>query len=222
MRVLLVEDDHVIGSAVRDQIAAQGHGVDWAMRLDEAGAFLDVAQYDLMLLDMALPDGRGLDFLTQIRRDQNDVPVIIVTAQDQITSRIDGLNAGADDYLVKPFDLKELTARIAAVARRYNAQPTPWRGFGEIQIDPASRTVTSAGSPVDVTAREWAVLERLTRTPNATVAKPDIEDALYEFGAEVESNTVEVYVSRLRKKLGRDFIRTIRGLGYQVPAEMEN
>jgi two-component system OmpR family response regulator len=144
--------------------------------------------------------------------------VIILTAQDQIAARIEGLNSGADDYLVKPFDLSELSARAAAVARRYGGNPNPLLRLGDVDIDLARRFIRVGGKPVDLTAREWTVLERLVRHPNAMVAKSDIEDSLYEFGAEIDSNAVEVYVSRLRKKLGRDAIRTVRGAGYKVSA----
>ncbi len=218
MRVLLVEDDRVLGDAVREHVAASGHGVDWMKRIGEAREALATVSYDLVLLDLGLPDGRGLDLLRELRRGGSKVPVIVLTAMDQIASRIEGLNSGADDYLVKPFDLSELSARVAAVARRYGGNPNPLLKIGEIDIDMAQRVINVAGHPVDLTAREWAVLERLLRRPNAIIAKSEIEDSLYEFGAEIESNAVEVYVSRLRKKLGRDTIKTIRGIGYKVGA----
>ena len=218
MRVLLVEDDYVLGEAVREHVASLGHGVDWMKRLDDAREALATVAYELVLLDLNLPDGRGLDLLRELRRQGADAPVIILTAQDQIAARIEGLNSGADDYLVKPFDLSELSARIAAVARRYSGNANPLLRRGELEIDLARRIVNVAGKPVDLTAREWAVLERLVRHPNALIAKTDIEDSLYEFGAEIESNAVEVYVSRLRKKLGHDSIRTVRGAGYVIGA----
>ena len=218
MRVLLVEDDFVLGEAVREHVASLGHGVDWMKRLDDAREALATVAYELVLLDLNLPDGRGLDLLRELRRQGADAPVIILTAQDQIAARIEGLNSGADDYLVKPFDLSELSARIAAVARRYSGNANPLLRRGELEIDLARRIVSVAGKPVDLTAREWAVLERLVRHPNALIAKTDIEDSLYEFGAEIESNAVEVYVSRLRKKLGHDSIRTVRGAGYVIGA----
>ena len=218
MRVLLVEDDDVLGEAVREHVASLGHGVDWMKRLDNAREALATVAYELVLLDLNLPDGRGLDLLRELRRQGADAPVIILTAQDQIAARIEGLNSGADDYLVKPFDLSELSARIAAVARRYSGNANPLLRRGELEIDLARRIVNVAGKPVDLTAREWAVLERLVRHPNALIAKSDIEDSLYEFGAEIESNAVEVYVSRLRKKLGHDSIRTVRGAGYVIGA----
>ena len=218
MRVLLVEDDYVLGEAVREHVASLGHGVDWMKRLDDAREALATVAYELVLLDLNLPDGRGLDLLRELRRQGADAPVIILTAQDQIAARIEGLNSGADDYLVKPFDLSELSARIAAVARRYSGNANPLLRRGDLEIDLARRIVSVAGRPVDLTAREWAVLERLVRHPNALIAKTDIEDSLYEFGAEIESNAVEVYVSRLRKKLGHDSIRTVRGAGYVIGA----
>ena len=218
MRVLLVEDDYVLGEAVREHVASLGHGVDWMKRLDDAREALATVAYELVLLDLNLPDGRGLDLLRELRRQGADAPVIILTAQDQIAARIEGLNSGADDYLVKPFDLSELSARIAAVARRYSGNANPLLRRGELEIDLARRIVRVAGKSVDLTAREWAVLERLVRHPNALIAKTDIEDSLYEFGAEIESNAVEVYVSRLRKKLGHDSIRTVRGAGYVIGA----
>jgi len=216
MRIMVIEDDHVLGGAVREHLASQGYGVDWMKLLDDAREALKTIDYELVLLDLNLPDGSGLDLLRALRRAGSSVPVIILTAQDQIASRIEGLNSGADDYLVKPFDLSELTARVAAVARRYGGNPNPLLRVGQLDIDLARRIINVAGKPVDLTAREWAVLERLARHPGALVAKTDIEDSLYEFGAEIESNAVEVYISRLRKKLGRDAIKTVRGAGYTV------
>ena len=216
VRVLLIEDDHVLGAAIRDHINSTGHSADWMQRLDDARLALDAVAYELVLLDLNLPDGRGLDLLRQLRAAGNAVPVIITTAQDQVAIRIEGLNSGADDYLVKPFDLSELTARIAAVARRYAASPLPGVEVNGVTVDLGRRTVAIAGEPVPLTAREWAVLERLLRHRGAIVTKAEIEDSLYQFGAEIESNAVEVYVSRLRKKLGRDFVTTARGMGYQV------
>ncbi|HTN62815.1 MAG TPA: response regulator transcription factor [Devosia sp.] len=217
MRILLIEDDHVLGAAIRDHIAAEGHGVDWMRRLDDAAVALENVAYQLVLLDLNLPDGRGLDLLRQLRARGNAVPVIITTAQDQIAVRIEGLNAGADDYLVKPFDLSEMSARLAAVARRYGGNPAPVLTVGAASINTATKAVSVDGRPVRLTAREWAVLERLLSRRGAIVTKAEIEDSLYAFGAEIESNAVEVYVSRLRKKLGKNIVVTLRGLGYQVP-----
>lgn len=216
MRVLLVEDDHVLGAAIRDFIASSGHGVDWTRRLDEARLSLQTVTYELILLDLSLPDGRGLDLLRELRVQKNPVPVIITTAQDQVAVRIEGLNSGADDYLIKPFDLSEMNARVSAVSRRYAGNPHPFIEFGDVKVDLGRKIVSVADKTVSLTAREWAILERLIRQPGAIVTKSEIEDSLYAFGAEIESNAVEVYVSRLRKKLGRQLFSTVRGLGYQI------
>lgn len=218
MRVLLVEDDHVLGAAIRDHVASSGHGVDWMKRIDDAQLALASVEYELVLLDLNLPDGRGLDMLCQLRASGNPVPVIITTAQDQIAVRIEGLNSGADDYLVKPFDLSEMSARVAAVARRYSGNPSPGISIGAVTIDIARKTASVGGAPAALTAREWAVLERLISHRGAIVTRSEIEDSLYAFGAEIESNAVEVYISRLRKKLGKEFVTTARGLGYKVAA----
>lgn len=218
MRILLVEDDPILGDAVREHLASLGHGADWMQRLDDAHEALATVAYDLILLDLNLPDGSGMNLLRDLRRRGSAIPLIILTAQDQIASRIEGLNSGADDYLVKPFDLSELSARVGAVARRYGGNPNPLLQLGKLDINLAVRMVSVAGRPIDLTQREWAVLERLARRPNVTIAKSDIENSLYEFGAEVDSNTVEVYVSRLRKKLGRETIKTVRGAGYKICA----
>lgn len=217
MRILLVEDDNTLGRAVREHVASLGHGVDWMQRLDDGREALATTAYELVLLDLNLPDGHGLDLLKELRRRGSVVPVMILTAQDQIAQRIEGLNSGADDYLVKPFDLSELSARIAAVGRRYGGNPNPLLQLGNLEIDLARRIITIEGRAVDLTSREWAVFELLARQPNIMVSKGAIETSLYEFGAEVESNAVEVYVSRLRKKLGKDAIVTIRGAGYKMP-----
>lgn len=216
MRVLLVEDAPGLGEAVREQIADDGHAVDWVQCLDHARNSMRTTPYDLVLLDLMLPDGRGLDFLRQQRGAGIATPVIILTAQDQISDRIAGLNAGADDYLVKPFDLFELSARVAAVARRYSGNPNPQIKIGELKLDMSARTVLRAGATVDLTAREWALFEAFVQRPGALLSKSQLEERLYAFGAEIESNTIEVYISRLRKKLGRDFIETVRGMGYRL------
>ena len=216
MRILLIEDDTILGAAVRDHIAAEGHSADWVGRLDRAAEHLDAAAYDLVLLDLMLPDGRGIAFLRTLRRRGDVTPVIILTALDQISDRIEGLNAGADDYLTKPFDLAELSARLAAVARRYCGNPNPLVTLGELEIDLATRTVLRAGRRVDLTQREWALFEALVQRPGQVISKAQLEDRLYAFGAEVESNTIEVHVSRLRKKLGAGAVETLRGMGYRL------
>lgn len=218
MRILLIEDDTVLGAAVRDQVAADGHSVDWVQRLDAAGDAIAGAAFDLVLLDLMLPDGRGIPFLRKLRAKGDVTPVIILTALDQISDRIEGLNAGADDYMVKPFDLAELSARIGSVARRYAGNPNPIITHGGLEVDLAARSVLREGRPVTLTAREWALFEAFLQRPGQLLSKAQLEDKLYAFGSEVESNTIEVHVSRLRKKLGAGVIETERGLGYRLGA----
>lgn len=219
MRILLVEDDYVLGAAVRDHMAAEGHSVDWMQRLDDTRLALKTVDYETLLLDLGLPDGRGLDLLRSLRDAGSEIPVIILTAQDQIAVRIEGLNSGADDYLVKPFDLLELSARLSAVTRRYSGQSNPALVIEDVSIDLSRKIVTKTDKPVTLTAREFAILERLCRNLGAIVTTAEIEDSLYQFGSEVESNAVQVFVSRLRKKLGKDVITTVRGIGYKMSVE---
>ena len=218
MRVLLIEDDTVLGAAVRDQISADGHSVDWVTRLDAAADHLKSVGYDLILLDLMLPDGRGQPFLRKLRLGGDVTPVIILSALDQISDRIDGLNAGADDYIIKPFDLSELTARLNAVARRYSGNPNPIISFRDLEVDLAARSVHRAGKPLALTAREWVLFEAFLQRPGQLLSKAQLEDRLYAFDTEIDSNTIEVHVSRLRKKLGHDVIETSRGLGYRLGA----
>jgi two-component system OmpR family response regulator len=216
MRILLIEDDPGLGGAVRDQIAAEGHVPDLAPTLAYARDLVATMSYDLILLDLGLPDGRGLDFLRGLRSKGSVTPVIILTAHDRITERIEGLNAGADDYMVKPFDLAELSARISAVARRYAGNPNPLITLGPLEIDLAAHAIHGPDGQIDLSQREWIIFEALLQRPGQIVSKGQIEDQIYAFDSEVESNTIEVYVSRLRKKLGKDVVQTIRGLGYRL------
>jgi len=216
MRILLIEDDPGLGSAVRDQIAAEGHMPDLAPTLAYARDLLATMPYDLILLDLGLPDGRGIDFLRALRAKGSVTPVMILTAHDRITERIEGLNAGADDYMVKPYDLAELSARIAAVARRYSGNPNPLITLGALEIDLAAHAIHGPQGQIDLSQREWIIFEALLQRPGQIVSKSQIEDQIYAFDSEVESNTIEVYVSRLRKKLGKDVVQTLRGLGYRL------
>ncbi|HVE23596.1 MAG TPA: response regulator transcription factor [Acidocella sp.] len=216
MRILLVEDEPDLGAAVEEHVRQAGHAVDWFQRLKLADAAMSTISYDALLLDLLLPDGRGLDFLRGLRARRDAIPVVILTARDQISDRIAGLSAGADDYLVKPFDLDELIARLNAVARRYFGTTSTAQQFGPVEIELEARLARLDGAEVELTAREWAVLEVLARRPNAIVSREQIEDALYAFEQEIESNAIEVYISRIRRKLGRDFVRTARGLGYRI------
>lgn len=216
MRILLIEDDEILGAAVRDQVVTDGHAVDWARRLGDASDHVRLVSYDLILLDLMLPDGAGLDFLRKLRAGGSATPVIILTAHDQISIRIDGLNAGADDYLAKPFDLSELSARIAAVSRRYTGNPNPLISHGDLEIDIAARSIFRAGKAVNLTSREWTLFETLLQQSGSILSKTALEDRLYDFAADVGSNTIEVHISRLRKKLGAASIETMRGVGYRL------
>jgi len=216
MRILLIEDDTILGAAVRDQIAGDGHSADWVRRLDAARDAMAGAAYDLVLLDLMLPDGRGLAFLEALRRRGEVTPVIVLTALDQVSDRIAGLNVGADDYLVKPFDLGELSARIGSVARRYAGNPNPIVTHGELEVDLAARSVWRGGKPVPLTGREWALFEAFLSRPGQLLSKAQLEQKLYAFDTDVESNAIEAHVSRLRKKLGARVVETERGLGYRL------
>lgn len=216
MRVLLVEDDTALGAAIRDQIAADGHSVDWVLRLDRARDALAAAGFDLILLDLMLPDGLGIPFLKALRSQGDVTPVVILTALDQVSDRIAGLNAGADDYMIKPFDLSELSARIGSVARRYTGNPNPLINHGGLTIDLAARSVMLNGRPVILTAREWVLFEAFLQRPGQLFSKAQLEEKLYSFDTEIDSNAIEVHVSRLRKKLGPHVIETERGLGYRL------
>ncbi|EJN02118.1 response regulator transcription factor [Phyllobacterium sp. YR531] len=216
MRVLLVEDDQTLGEAVRDHVASTHHAVDWMQTIDDATGSARVVEYGLILLDLRLPDGSGIDFLKALRSKSDATPVIILTAHDQISDRIEGLNAGADDYLVKPFNLDELTARMLAVTRRHSGSSSSVISIGKLRINIADRSIYSGKQEIILSGREWAVLDKLLSRTGAIISKSQIEEALYAFGWEVESNTVEVYISRLRKKLGREHVSTIRGVGYKL------
>lgn len=216
MRTLLIEDDAVLGAGVRDYLSRAGDAVDWMQTLSDASEAARSVAYDLVLLDLRLPDGSGLGFLRALRSGGNKTPVIILTAHDQIRDRIEGLDSGADDYLVKPFNLGELSARISAVTRRFRGNASTTVKFGSLEINASDRRVSDGSGQIDLSAREWAVLDALAARPGAIISKARIEEALYAFGSEIESNTVEVYVSRLRKKLGKDRVETVRGIGYKL------
>jgi two-component system OmpR family response regulator len=216
MRILLIEDDAVLGPAVREHLTADAHAVDLVMDLADARAAIGTVAYELVLLDLALPDGSGLELLRQMRAGRDWRPVIILTARDQISERIAGLQAGADDYLVKPFDLHELTARLQAVTRRATGTATPPLRLGSVELDLTGMQASVDGAEVILTAREWALVQRLAQRPGAVIGRDRLEETLYAFGSEVESNAVEAHVSRIRKKLGHEFIQTLRGLGYRL------
>jgi DNA-binding response OmpR family regulator len=218
MRFLLVEDDRMIGDSLRAALRMDGHAVDWVRDAAAAQSTLASERFDLVLLDLGLPQGDGLEVLRTLRSRGDAVPVIVLTARDGPGDKVAGLDAGADDYLVKPFDLDELGARIRAVLRRQSGRAQPLLQHGGVTLDPATRQVMRDGQPVLLSAREYAVLELLMQRPGAVLSRAMIEDRLYGWGEEIESNAVSVYVHQLRKKLGADFIRSMRGVGYFLAA----
>ena len=216
MRLLLVEDDRMIGDSLRQSLRDDGETVDWVRDARSARAALDGTPFDLVLLDLGLPDGSGLDVLRALRARRDATPVIVLTARDAAGDRVAGLDAGADDYLVKPFDYDELKARMRAVRRRQAGRGEPAIEHGALRLDPATRAVTLHGAPVALSAREFAVLEALLARPGAILSRSQLEDRLYGWGEEIESNAVPVYIHQLRRKLGADAIRTVRGVGYYL------
>lgn len=217
MRLLLVEDDLLLGDGLRAGLGQSGFAVDWAKDGEEAELALAAQQYDAVVLDLSLPKVDGLTLLKRLRECGNAVPVLILTARDTLPDRVGGLNLGADDYLVKPFALAELTARLMAILRRAKGIVHPTIRFGRIELDPASRQVALDGRPVELSAREFATLQELVQNAGRILSKSQLEEKLFAWGEEVESNVVEVYIHHLRRKLYPELIRTIRGVGYMVP-----
>jgi two-component system OmpR family response regulator len=217
MRLLLVEDDTMIGEAVLDALRAEHYAVDWVRDGAMAETALATANYDLVVLDLGLPRRDGLAVLRNLRARHVATPVLIATARDAVGDRIAGLDAGADDYVVKPYDTDELLARIRALIRRSAGRGEPVYSHKGVTLDPATREATVNGAPVKLSAREWAVLEPMLARPGAVFSRAQLEEKLYGWKDDVSSNAVEVYVHGLRKKLGADLIQTVRGLGYVVP-----
>lgn len=217
MRVLLVEDDDMIAQALQTALRQNGWVVDWMRDGNSAAAALQSTSFDLVLLDLGLPQVDGIEVLRGLRKRGDATPVIILTARDEIQHRIAGLDAGADDYIVKPFDLDEMTARMRSVLRRAAGRGDPCIVHGELRLDPLTRTVQRAGAPVGLSAHEFSVLEALMQRPGAVLSRAQLEDRLYGWDEPIGSNAIEVYVHGLRRKLGPDAIRTLRGVGYFVP-----
>jgi two-component system response regulator QseB len=218
MRLLLVEDDAMIGESVRKGLRQEGFVVDWVQDGAAAGSALQCEAYAAVLLDLGLPRKDGFTLLRELRSRKNRVPVLILTARGAVADRVKGLDHGADDYLVKPFDLDELAARIRALLRRQAGRSEPVISFGKLTLDPSARTVSYGGKPVPVSAREFALLQALLDRPGAALSRSQLEQRLYGWGEEVASNSVEVHVHNLRKKLGEGAIRTVRGVGYALEA----
>ncbi len=216
MRILLVEDDISLGDTIQSWLRLDGHAVDWVERGDSADTALKTHHYDCVLLDRGLPGLPGDALLARLRAAGNAVPVILITAFNALADRVEGLDLGADDYLVKPFELEEMSARIRAAARRGANQASNALTHGAIALDPDTKQVALAGQPVALTAREYHVLHALLLRKNGIVTRAQIEESLYGWGDEVESNAIEVYIHNLRKKLGSDSIVTVRGLGYRL------
>jgi len=217
MRLLLVEDDTMIGEAVHDLLRAEHYAVDWVRDGAMADTALRMQQYDLVLLDLGLPERDGLSVLRDLRARKDRTPVLIATARDAVAQRVQGLDAGADDYLLKPYDLDELLARIRALTRRASGRAEPAYEHRGVVIQPATREVTVQGQPVVLSAREWAVLEPLIARPGMVLSRAQLEDKLYGWNDEISSNAVEVYIHGLRKKLGAELVLNVRGVGYMVP-----
>jgi two-component system response regulator QseB len=217
MRLLLVEDDRMIGASVQGGLRQEGYTVDWVR--DGAAAELAIANgvYELILLDLGLPRKTGLDLLAALRRKGSVLPVLVITARDSVADRVKGLDAGADDYLVKPFDLDELSARIRALLRRQAGRASPVIEHGTLSLNPATHEVFLDGAPVNLSGREFALLHALLEHPGVPLSRAQLEERIYGWDEEVESNTVEVYIHSLRRKLGVEWIRNVRGVGYRVP-----
>jgi two-component system response regulator QseB len=217
MRLLLMEDDLMIGESVCKGLRQDGFTVDWVQDGHAGELALGNGVYQLLLLDLGLPRKEGLDVLRSLRRKGNAIPVLILTARDAVADRVAGLDAGADDYLVKPFDLEELAARIRALLRRQAGRTETVIRHGALALNPATREVSLGGRPLSLSAREFALLEALLDRPGAVLSVAQLEEKIYGWEDEVGSNTIEVYIHSLRKKLGSDFIKNVRGVGYMIP-----
>ena len=216
MRLLLVEDDAMIGEAIRTGLKRDGFTVDWVHDGESADQVHRTDAFDLLLLDLGLPRKGGLQVLQGLRARQQTLPVLIITARDAVSDRVQGLDAGADDYLVKPFDLDELAARIRALLRRKSGRTDPEIEHLGVALNPATHRVTRDGREVSLSPKEFALLQLLMERPGNILSRTQIEERLYGWGEEVESNAVEVHIHGLRRKLGVDFILNVRGVGYRV------
>lgn len=215
MRLLLLEDDVTLGEGLRDYLLSDGYRVDWFKTIAQARSMVS-EPYDAWLIDWNLPDGSGVEWLKSQRARGLTIPVLVLTARDLLTDRIQGLDSGADDFLVKPFAPEELSARLRAVTRRMTGG-TPRKVLGSVEVDLAAKDVWRCGARVELTGREWAILEALVLRAGRVVSRDDLEALVLGFDGELASNAIEVHISKLRSKLGKDLIETVRGLGYRVP-----
>jgi len=216
MRILLIEDDAMIGSAVRKGLVQAGFAVDWVTDGRSGELALASGVHDLAILDLGLPRKSGMALLAALRSAGNSVPVLIASARDTVRERIAGLEAGADDYVLKPFDLDELVSRVRALLRRHAGSGSPLLKVGRLVLDPIRKSVTQDGERVELSARELAVLEALMQRPGAVLSREKLEESVYGWGEEVGSNSIEVHLHHLRKKLGAAAIRNVRGVGYRI------
>lgn len=216
MRILLVEDDKQLGESLKTALEFEGYVVDWLQRGDHVLPAVKVAPYDLIILDVGLPVMNGFQVVSQLRAEKYTLPVLMLTALDAVPDRITGLDSGADDYLTKPFDVDELLARIRSLLRRSDGPIVATLTSGDIEFNPVERSVNYQGHPLDLTAKELAILEILLRNKERFVTKSRLEEGVYGWGDEVSSNTVEVYISKLRKRFGSKCIQTMRGIGYRI------
>lgn len=216
MRILVVEDDRLLGDGIRAALQKAGETADWVTSAEDAWHTLQLEHFDCLLLDLGLPGMDGLEMLRKLRRNGNELPVLILTARDAVEDRIAGLDAGADDYLLKPFDLSELKARLRAVTRRYKGYSDTLLTLGELQIDAQAQRVKYRGENITLSRREYGLLQTLAENAGRILSRDRLEETLYGWGAEVESNTLEVHIHHLRKKLDPSLIRTVRGVGYMI------
>ncbi len=216
MRLLLVEDDPLLGDGIRAGLTQEGYTVDWLTDGESALAALDTEPYELVVLDIGLPKKTGLEVLKTLRGRGQETPVLILTARDTTSDKVAGLDAGADDYLIKPFELEELNARLRALLRRHHGRASSELVHGDIILDPAAHQVTQEGRLVEISPREFAVLQMLLENRGKVMSRARLEEGLYSWDSDVESNAIEVYIHHLRKKLGSALIRTIRGVGYII------
>ncbi len=219
MRILIVEDDPMIGAGIHTGLRQDGYTADWARDSNSAELAVATNEYDAILLDLGLPGRSGLELLAQWRRKRNTVPILIITAKDSVEDRIAGLDTGADDYLVKPFDLNELAARLRALLRRRSGRATPVIEHGPLHLDPATHEVRLNGTAVKLSGREFALLHALLQVPGVPLSRSQLEDRLYGWEEEIGSNAVEVHIHALRRKIGSELIRNVRGVGYMVPRQ---
>lgn len=218
MRLLLVEDDSMVGAGLRQGLSQAGFTVDWVTDGIAAERALADGVYQLAVLDLGLPGKDGMTVLRELRARRQHLPVLVITARDAVPDRIAGLNAGADDYVLKPFDLDELVARLHALARRHAGSGTPLLECGGLSLDPSRRELRLHGQRIDLSAREFSLMQALMQRPGAVLSREQLEDAVYGWQQEVGSNAVEVHLHHLRRKLGADTIRNVRGVGYKVVA----